>query len=305
MIAANCAGCGRTDGFITDCSEGIVVCKFCGRVKECCLTDDSGELTSFSKDCSEFGLNDTRRVGGPSNPLLLGNGLGTLISTDKSNLARWGQRIPDSRLDTALIKGFKTLDEYCHLLNLSQVVSFHCKEVFKKCYTAKKTSRLQSLDALLAAIVFYICRRQGINKSIEEILEVIPANYKILLNMYREVKEVLELRKSADVLLQTTARYAAKLQLPEVVCKAATAIAKLASCQGYADSHNPGIIAATAVYMASKTSKEPHSLSGVARIAKVTEATLKGSYKDLMPLRDQLAEHIDASLDPCLLNGTN
>jgi transcription initiation factor TFIIB len=302
MLAESCAGCGRLDGFITDCSEGIIVCRHCGRVKEMGITDDSGELVNFSKEQSEIGLSDNRRVGAPSNPLLLGYGLGTVISSDTSSLSRWGLRVPDSRIDAGLLNGFRTIDEYCHLLHLSQVVAFNCKEIFKKCYTGKKTSRLQSLNALLAAIVYYICRKQGIHKNIGDILEIIPANTAVLLKMYKEVKDVLGLRMVHGGLLDYTEKYADRLKLPEHVKRAAMAIARLANNQGQAEGRNPGIVAATAVYMACKTSDKPISLGSVAKTAKITEATLKSCLKDLMELKDQLAEFLDVSLDASLLS---
>jgi transcription initiation factor TFIIB len=302
MLAEACAGCGRLDGFITDCSEGIIVCRHCGRVKETGIIDDSGELVSFSNEHSEIGLSDNRRVGAPSNPLLQGYGLGTVISSDTSSLSRWGLQIPESRIDAALLNGFRIIDESCRLLHLSDVVAFNCKEIFKKCYTAKQTSRLKHLNALIAAIVYYICSKQGIHKSVADILEVIPAKTVALLEKYMEVKGVLGLRTVQGRLFDYTERYADRLKLPEHIKRAAVAIARLADSQGQAEGKNPGIVAATAVYMASKTSDKPTSLGSVAKIARVTEATLKSCLKDLMELKDQLAEFIDVSLDASLLS---
>eukprot|EP01018_Ginkgo_biloba_P013101 Gb_10132 [translate_table: standard] len=112
MIEVHCSDCKKPTEVVLDHSAGDRVCLECRLVLEAHSIDETSEWRTFA---NEIGDNDPVRVGGPSNPLLIDDGLSTIISKPNgaqgnylsSSLSRWQNQ--GSNLDQSLIMAFKTI----------------------------------------------------------------------------------------------------------------------------------------------------------------------------------------------------
>ncbi|GFR52806.1 hypothetical protein Agub_g15428 [Astrephomene gubernaculifera] len=208
MDTEPCVTCRGFD-FVEFKSEGELVCRNCGTVKESRLIDERSEWRTFSDKDKD--TTDPNRVGGPTNHLL--EGLTTTIGRERNDggLSHALNRIhtrtnnPDRMLNAA----FKEVAHLCELLKCTGQVKDRANEIYKEVVTAK-TLKGRSVKALVASCVFWASRTEKQPRTFKDIVGVMgnDVSKKEIGRCFKDLQQLKkdELHKqgaSADALAST------------------------------------------------------------------------------------------------------
>lgn len=193
-IPEPCITCGGDD-FVEFKSEGDLVCRHCGTVKESHLIDERSEWRTFSDKDKD--TTDPNRVGGPTNHLL--EGLTTTIGRERNDggLSHALNRIHarTNNPDRALVAAFKEVSTICDHLKVKGGVKDRACEEYKAVVEAK-TLKGRSVKALAAACVFLACRHEKQARTFKEITAVMGSDVSKK-EIGRCFKDLQQLKKEA------------------------------------------------------------------------------------------------------------
>jgi transcription initiation factor TFIIB len=283
MISTTCRDCKNTEDFIVDIQEGTVVCRKCGLVAASRIIDDTPEWRNFSKEAAGEGADDPKRVGGANNTLLEGQGLNTMISpagTDTS-LARWNMRVSNDGIDRALSRGFSTIKEVCHHLNLNDEVEETAKIIFKLVEQSKKLKGRHH-DAVVSAVVFVACRKCNQSRSLQEVSDVLNCDLRAVSKCYGLVRKEVPQTSNVKSPVQYAIRFATKVAFSiELKNQVETVAGKLVD-EGILAGKNPKSIAGAAVYFVGMMNPRFRVTFGeVSEVSRMAEATIKSAFREI------------------------
>lgn len=188
-----CPDCGGYQ-FVEDHSAGDVVCKGCGLVVEAHIIDERSEWRTFSDKDKEGA--DPNRVGGPSNPLLGGSALTTMIgklpggdAAGTYALQRLHAR--SNNPERTLANAFKEIADLCERLSLQDNIRDKacaiCKDV-----TEYKNMKSRGARPLYAACIYVACRQEGVPRTFKEIYAAVPdVAKKDIARSYQDIFQML------------------------------------------------------------------------------------------------------------------
>eukprot|EP00798_Chlamydomonas_sp_ICE-L_P013443 gene13443-19301_t len=283
-----CMDCGGTT-FVTVYSAGDIVCQNCGLVAEAHIIDERSEWRTFS-DTDKNGA-DPNRVGGPTNALLEGGGLSTVIGKTLGdggvsyNLSRLHAR--SNNPDRNLIQAFKAIGEMCEELNLSMAVKDRASHVYKEVMETG-TMRGRGMKAICAGCLYLACRNENNPRTFREITGVLKKDigrcFKEIVQMYKD--------KASDGTLLTCTAVVLKLSHEVVkLCRemAVAAKPKEGSAERKAwDGKNPTSVAAAIIYIGSmlsgyKNADDRVPMQNIVLVTQVAEVTIRSAYRDMYP----------------------
>ncbi|GIL83155.1 hypothetical protein Vretifemale_11970 [Volvox reticuliferus] len=203
-----CVTCQGVD-FVEFKSEGDLVCRNCGTVKESRLIDERSEWRTFSDKDKD--TTDPNRVGGPTNHLL--EGLTTTIGRERNDggLSYALNRIHSrtNNPDRVLMAAMKEVGHMCELLKVNGVVKDRAMEIYKEVVEAKSLKG-RSVKALAASCLFWACRQEKQARTFKEIVAVLgnDVSKKEIGRCFKDLQQIKkdELQKqgaSADALAST------------------------------------------------------------------------------------------------------
>jgi transcription initiation factor TFIIIB Brf1 subunit/transcription initiation factor TFIIB len=182
---STCYNCNRTDKIVEDFSLGIIVCKNCGQVLDN-ITDANPEWRSFEDDAKGDNAN---RCGFGVSKLLPQSSLGTTIGGGKfksriKTLHSWSAMPYRER---SLHQVFKQFQEKCANTGILKCIEDDAKIMYKAISECKHNEgknkdkfiiiRGKNRISLIAACVFFACKRKGMTRSPKEIAEIFDINY--------------------------------------------------------------------------------------------------------------------------------
>ncbi len=268
------------DGFCTDCktytsivydhSEGDSICADCGLVLESRSIDETCEWRTFAKEAGA-GYGNPVRVGGPSNPLLRGGGLGTVIAKRDNNNLAFGDSCSSSRLgqwykvmenpDAPLINNFKSIAIMADSLGLVETIKNHAKELYKK-LDDQKACKGRKLSAIMAACLFYACQEESFPRTVKEISTVTNGvTIKEINRAKKFLKEKLEIGHKFIHAADLARRYCSKLGLNTKQTKAVLETVK--KSDDFDIRRNSTSILAAVILMITQLSDETLRLQGL------------------------------------------
>ncbi|PNW83189.1 hypothetical protein CHLRE_06g310450v5 [Chlamydomonas reinhardtii] len=317
-----CITC-RGDDFVEFKSEGDLVCRKCGTVKESRLIDERSEWRTFSDKDKD--TTDPNRVGGPTNHLL--EGLTTTIGRERNDggLSYALNRIHarTNNPDRLLVNAFKEVGRMCDLLGVRGAVKDRACEIYKEVVEAKSLKG-RSVKALAASCLFWACRQEKQPRTFKEIVSCL-GNDVSKKEIGRTFKDLQQLKKdelhrqgaAADALASSCNQtvqhpaefvrtYSAQLRMDFKWRRLAEDIAtaaKPADRRMPWDGRTPTSVASAVVLIAmalaeirkdgeapggagssrSVKARFDEALSKVAVVSSVAEGTIRGVYKDLFP----------------------
>ncbi|KAG2426274.1 hypothetical protein HXX76_013031 [Chlamydomonas incerta] len=316
-----CITC-RGDDFVEFKSEGDIVCRKCGTVKESRLIDERSEWRTFSDKDKD--TTDPNRVGGPTNHLL--EGLTTTIGRERNDggLSYALNRIHarTNNPDRLLVNAFKEVGRMCDLLGVRGAVKDRACEIYKEVVEAKSLKG-RSVKALAASCLFWACRQEKQPRTFKEIVSCL-GNDVSKKEIGRTFKDLQQLKKdelhrqgaAADALASSCNQtvqhpaefvrtYSAQLRMDFKWRRLAEDIAtaaKPADRRMPWDGRTPTSVASAVVLIAmalaeirkdteaaagaggrSVKARFDEALSKVAVVSSVAEGTIRGVYKDLFP----------------------
>lgn len=165
-----CVNC-NTDNFIDDMMLGIKVCKSCGQVKEN-IIDCSPEWKSYEDD------RNNGRCGLPFNKLLPQSSVGTNISgSGKIRILHNWNAMPYR--ERSLNGVLKKIHDKCQIEHLQKKIEEDAKIMYKIINDCKHNSgknqgkyiimRGTNRESIIAASIFFACRRNNVTRSPREI----------------------------------------------------------------------------------------------------------------------------------------
>ncbi|KAK7580617.1 hypothetical protein V9T40_001246 [Parthenolecanium corni] len=271
---------------VEDYHAGDTICSECGLVVGDRVIDVGSEWRTFSNDKT---TEDPSRVGGPENPLLSGSDLSTIIgparggaSFDEFGMSKYHNRKTMSSSDRTLINAFKEIGSMADRINLPKSIVDRANFLFKQVHDGRNLKG-RSNDAIASACLYIACRQEGVPRTFKEICAVSKISKKEIGRCFKLILKALEtnvdLIKSGDFM----SRFCSNLGMSNAVQRAATHIARKAAEMDIVAGKSPISVAAAAIYMASQASEDKKNQKEIGDIAGVAEATIRMSYKLMLP----------------------
>lgn len=178
-IRTVCPNCHNSDSIVRDQFGGMVLCSQCGNVMDSEVLDDCPEWKSYDDSCNG-------RCGPPTNTLLPQSSLGTTIGGSCNyklrTLHNWGLMPYKER---SLNNVLNMIKSKCSSAGLSGIIEDDAKVMYKivsECKpNARYTDTVQKMGnnnliirgknriGLVAACIYYACRRNNNTRSVKEI----------------------------------------------------------------------------------------------------------------------------------------
>ncbi len=274
-----------------DFSAGDLVCMSCGMVLGDRIIDTRSEWRTFSSDTGN--TDDPSRVGGPSNPLLSGDQLDTMISAKdgftgmSKELGKLQGRATFKAGEKSLLSSFKNISIMCERIGLPKVIADRAKQLFKL-VEDERIFKGRGTEGAVAACIYIACREAKVPRTFKEISALTMVSKKEIGRCCKAMAPFLE-RMCSPSTEDFMARFCNHLNLGMEVQKVAIHVSVKVKEIGCADGKSPISVASAGIYLVShlfpSSKKSPKDISFVSG---VSEATIKNAYKDLYPHRQKI-----------------
>lgn len=294
-----CPEC-AADKLIWNKERGEVACKSCGLV-----VDD--KMFDFGQEWREFDADDAaakRRTGAPLTYTQEDRGLGTTIGRksdlhklSKKNKNRFYRlRLWQRRVSTAIESNLRlALSEIKRIVSVLDLPNY-VEEEIARIYTEavqRGLVRGHSTEAVVAGVVYAVLRMYDIPRTLNEVSEVTGIDKKKVAKNFKYVSRNLNIRTLPINPLNYVSRFASELKLQPQTQTKALDIVQTATKEEITSGRSPKGIAAGALYIASKINNDKRTQAEIAKVADVTEVTVRNSYKELVENLDFLSNEMD------------
>ncbi|MEM0383133.1 MAG: transcription initiation factor IIB [Candidatus Anstonellales archaeon] len=290
-----CPDCGSTN-ISQDPETSELICNDCGLVISEEAIDYGPEWRAFDADQRA----KRARTGGPLSVMKPNRGLTTEIDTSNKDsrggkisvkhqttinrMRKWHRRISmTSSYERNLATALQELEKITDRLQLPKRVAEEAAHIYKKA-VEKQLIRGRLIESVVAAVVYAVCRKNNIPKTLDDIVQISDNDKKDIGRAYRFIKRELNLKVPFTSPSIYIPRYASALQLSEDVQERAKEIVEMAMEKGMLSGRGPTGIAAAALYIAALEKGERRTQKQVAEIAGVTEVTIRNRYRELKEL---------------------
>ena len=288
-----CTECGSKN-LLADQESGELVCKNCSLVITSRTIDQGQEWRAFNFE----ELNKRSRVGLPITWTIHDKGLSTTISNrnqdasgktlppqrklDAYKLRKWQRRsVVNGSAERNLTYALSELIRISHKLNLpSNVLETSC--VLYRRTLQKNSIRGRSISNLAAASLYMGCRQCNILRSLNEIANEAHVNSKDIAKTYRMMLRVLNNNVPRPDVESHLSKYINILAVSGKIELLAKNILQIAHKLKLTGGRGPSGMAAAAIYIACQLNNELKSQKDVAKVAEVTEVTIRNRYKELL-----------------------
>lgn len=293
---------------IEEFSNGDMVCESCGLVVGDRIIDTRSEWRTFSND--DQGNDDPSRVGDAANPLLDKNHLETTIAFDggknAKNLAHIQNKMVNDKATKSLLQAYREIGTLTDSINAGKVVADAAKHIYKLVEDAK-FMKGKPQEAIIAGCIFIACRHNNVPRTFREIFSLTRVTKKEIGRVFKQLEAFLGRQNpsliqnvnneaytakgstSADELC---ARYCSQLSFrnPQKVEKISRLLAGKTSSVPDLAGRSPLSVAAACIYFASHLLQDSQTSKDIARVAGVSDGTIKTAYRFLYNARDKLVE---------------
>jgi transcription initiation factor TFIIB len=280
--------------------KGEVTCKSCGLVLDDKLFDFTQEWREFDSEGSE----NRRRTGAPLTYTQEDRGLGTEVGT-KADLYKLNKRDQDKfyrlrlwqrRVSTAIESNLRlALSEIKRIVSVLGLPNY-VEEEIARIYTEavqRGLVRGHSTEAVVAGVVYAVLRMYDIPRTLNEVSDVTGIDKKKVAKNFKYVSRNLNIRTLPIDPLNYVSRFASELALKPKTQSKALDIVQTAMKEEITSGRSPKGIAAGALYIASRLNNEKRTQAEIAKVADVTEVTVRNSYKELIENLDFLTSEME------------
>ncbi len=282
------------DKIIYDEFRGEYICTETGEVVEDKVIDQGPEWRAFTPEERE----KRSRTGSPLSPTIHDGGLSTMIDwrdRDASGkklemkrrleVMRWRKwqirtRIQNS-IDRNITQAAGELERIADQLGLPRAVKERAATIYRQA-VEKGVVRGRAVESVVAAALYAACRIFRIPRTLDEIAQFTKTSKKEVARCYRLLVRELNVKIPIADPVDFVPRIAAALGLSGKVIKKAIEILNEAKKRGLTAGKDPAGLAAAAVYTAAQLYDERRTQKDVARVAGVTEVTVRNRYKELI-----------------------
>ncbi len=284
-----CPECGSVY-FHEDKSRGEKICAKCGLILEDSMIDVSQEWRAFDDEQR----NRRARTGAPLTftkhdkglTTEIGKGSGELFKVSPTKraqyyrLGKWQKRLIESK-DRNLSFALSELQRLISFLGLPKSVH---ERVAKKYEEAVDYGlvRGRSMESVIAALLYAVCRELGTPRRMEEISEASGVEKREIGRTYRYIARQLKIRILPASPEHFVPRFASMLGLSDEVQAKAINILKKAKKNDVTSGKGPAGVAAAALYIAAVLNGERKTQREIADAVGVTEVTIRNRFKELV-----------------------
>ncbi|MFO7792530.1 MAG: TFIIB-type zinc ribbon-containing protein [Candidatus Saliniplasma sp.] len=294
VISINiCPECG-SHNIVLDNQHGELLCNKCGLVLEELYFYEGDEWLS-----NDFEIEgDKIRTGPPANVRVFDKGLTTIIDhKDKDSygkpiskstrsqlyrLRKWQKRLRASNaLEKNLEKAFREIDRIGSVLGLPRPVREVSCSLYKNA-VKKNLIRGRNINCIAASCVYTTCKQAGIPRTLKEISEVTLFKKREIGRAYISLCRELKLKIEPVKAQYYIERFCDRLELDGRIQRDAKEIIDKAESLRFLSGKCPSGLAAAAIYIAAKNRRDKITQKKIARVASVTEVTIRNRYKELV-----------------------
>ena len=274
-----CPECGGTILFIEE--KGETVCGQCGLIINERIVDfsHSGKRAYTNQE-----RNNRDQTGSPISILLPDMGLSTVIDKSKidnpdlKRAAKWNTRITWQKRN--LLIASTELKRISSNLNLPTHVKEDAMRLYIEAFK-RKLLRGRSINAMVAACLYLACRRKGVPRTFQEILDEASVNAKDVRRSFSVLIKELNLKTNSTDPISLIPRYIAELGLDAEIERLSTNILNTYSSKFSISGKDPKGLCAGAIYLACKIKDKGFTQQQIVEAVGVTEVTLRSRYKEL------------------------
>jgi transcription initiation factor TFIIB len=293
------------------------ICANCGRVLAERLISYESEWRTFNSD--EGKGDDPNRVGEADNDLLNASNVGTMIGGGGANVSKETRKLKkaqalqqENKADKALQAAYAQIEAWGERAQLTFPIKNSAKGYYKRVYEANAL-RGKPLEVILAGCLFIACRQNKAPRSFSEIFGLTSVPKKDIGRVYKNLEKFLmkwsndsiqAIEEGGGVANQSIAYSATASTRPDQLCerynnmlggpfrvgRIAAELAQKTTPYEELAGRSPLSIAAACVYFASHLLGLGKSTKQIGEVASVSEATIKGAYKQLYLEREKLVE---------------
>lgn len=280
--------------FVKDSETGEEACVSCGLVASSLSINFGPEWRAFTVQQWE----SLPRTGAPTNLMRHDKGLSTVIGwkgvdgTGKKmsqsqkykfyRLRKWNSQtsISESK-QRNLAYALSYISDVGNELNLPRNVIETASNIYRK-IMKKEVTRGRTIKCLAASIIYAACRQCNVIRTIDDIAEKTEYSKKEIARIYRFIYKNID----ADIPLFCHRNYISKFVNQLSLCgeteKVALDLLSRASEKQLTIGRSPRGITASCVYIACQITNEKRNQSEIAKVAQVTEVTIRNRYKEIL-----------------------
>ncbi len=287
-----CPEC-KSKRLIRDYEKGELLCANCGLIIADNIHDMGPEWRAFDAEQKE----KKARGGAPIKYMRPNKGLvteidqynrdirGGKISPKKQaqlyRMRKWHKRVSiATSMERNLVIALAELDRVASSLGLPENIKESAALLYRRA-VKEELIRGRLIESVVSAVIYAICRIQGIPRTLDEISRASGIEKKEIGRAYRFLKAELDINVPLTDPAQYVPKFAAALKLGGDVQKEAVKLIKKALRKGLISGRGPTGVAAAALYIASAMHGEKKTQKEVADVAGVTEVTIRNRYREL------------------------
>jgi len=288
-----CPEC-RSESIFKDSLRGELKCTNCGLILESNTIDQGAEWRTFnSRDYEK-----RSRVGAPFTLTLHDKGLSTVIDwRDRDGLGnklspanraqayrlrKWQIRMRiHSAVDRNLAFAMSELDRLASQLGIQKNLKETSALIYRKT-VSKNLIRGRSIEAMMAASIYAACRLSQVPRTLDEFAKNSRIEKRELGKSYRLILRQLNLKITSISPNRFVARFANDLKVSQQSQLKAMKILNVARRIGITSGKDPCGLAAASIYVAVLSNGEKKTQKEIARVANITEVTVRNRYKELV-----------------------
>lgn len=288
-----CKTCKSTDKIAEDNAQGILVCIGCGNVVSDVFDDNPEWKTYTAEDSKET----VGRCGNPTNFFLPQSSLGTTISgSSKSKikiLHSWSA-MPYKERSLHIV--LKEIQNRCRIAGIMKCIEDDAKILYKNISESKhafgknqgKNIIIRGVNrkSLIAACVFFACKRNGKTRSPKEIAKIFELKYKDITKGCKTFLKLIKLKQmSYDIQTSNPAhfitRYCRELHITNEYINQTIKIAKNIQKLNIASMHTPFSVATGSILLIVDLNNLDIERKFIAKKFNVSEVTVIKTYKKI------------------------
>ena len=288
-----CSECKTSDNIVEDNTQGIMVCKSCGNVVAN-IMDENPEWRQYGGDDSKTEL---ARCSMPTNFFLPQSSLGTTIAgncrSKIKTLHNWSA-MPYKERSLHLV--LKEIQSKCRSSGILKCIEDDAKILYKnisECKHLRGKNKDKSIiirganrRSLIAACVFFACKRKGNTRSPKEIAKIFDLKYtditkgcKTFLKLMKIKKMEYEFNSSSPE--HFVKRFCKALHINNELIEKTIQLAKNIQKLNIASVHTPLSIATGSILLMADMNNLPITKKTIAVEFEVSEVTIAKTFKKL------------------------
>ncbi|MFX0007058.1 MAG: transcription initiation factor IIB family protein [Promethearchaeota archaeon] len=261
--------------------KGETVCCQCGLI----IYERELDLSRSGKRVYNAQKSENPQIRSPISPLIPDIGLYTFIgkkNINNSDLKRASKR--DSHLTwksrNFLIATIE-IKRIGHVLNLPIYVKEAILKLYKKTYR-RDLLRGRSINGMVAACIYYICKHKKIPRTFSEVIAESSAKKEDIMNCFKILIKEFNLKIPVTDPISLISKYCANLSFTSETEMLAIKILKTYYEKYSLGGVDPKGLCAGSLYLASKLKNQRINQKKIADVVGTTVVTLRSRYRDLL-----------------------